>query len=82
MIYYSKQYWGLVQLMRFYGSAIPRAMPFALASAGLTLAYEFLSEQHTVSGWFSEFPVPVGRDPTPYPFQVFGFVVGFILVFR
>lgn len=33
MIRYSKEAWGLYTLTRWYGSAAPRALPFALLSA-------------------------------------------------
>ncbi|CAD7701187.1 unnamed protein product [Ostreobium quekettii] len=57
-------------------------MPFALASAGLTLLYEMCLGEGRRKGWFGGDGGPLGRTPVPYPFQIFAFMVGFILVFR
>ncbi|CAD7698439.1 unnamed protein product [Ostreobium quekettii] len=77
MILYSKAFWGYQELLRFYGSAIPRSLPAAFLSAVVTLLFELLSgDQEEMKLWFGKI------KPFPYPFQVFAFVVGFMLVFR
>ncbi|KAK9827509.1 hypothetical protein WJX74_006552 [Apatococcus lobatus] len=71
MITYSKVGWSLHLPFRIYGSAVPRATPFAALSAGLTaILFCFRHDQFTAA-WRH-----------PYPYQIFGFIVGFIIVFR
>jgi hypothetical protein len=74
MIRYSKSYWSIRTLFSrtsWYGSALPRALPFALASAAITaVAHAFLDDAMKEQ-WRH-----------PYPYQAFAFVVGFMLVFR
>ncbi|KAK9864551.1 hypothetical protein WJX84_008203 [Apatococcus fuscideae] len=71
MITYSKVGWSLHLPFRIYGSALPRATPFAALSAGLTaLLFIFRHDQFS-NAWRH-----------PYPYQIFGFIVGFIIVFR
>lgn len=85
MITYSKDYWGYGSVTRLYGSAIPRSLPAAVLSTAIALLFEFFGEQGTMNEWFSRFDDEISgpaRNPTPYPFQVFAFVVGFMLVFR
>jgi hypothetical protein len=71
MIRYSKEYWGILTLFAWYGSAFPRALPFSLlASAVAGLIYELM---------------PDGLENIwrhPYLYQTFAFVVGFMIVFR
>lgn len=71
MIVYDKALWGVKVLFRVYGSPFPRAIPFALASAFAALAIELFAADEAHSWWLH-----------PYPYQVFSFIVGFILVFR
>jgi hypothetical protein len=71
MIRYSKQYWGLLTLSRWYGSAFLRALPFSMASsifAGLLQAF-WGDTLHT-------------QWNHPYPYQAFAFIAGFMIVFR
>jgi hypothetical protein len=71
MIRYSKSYWGLCTLTRWYGSAFPRALPFSLSSgllAGL------------LQGFWGD--TLRGQWVHPYPYQSFAFIAGFMIVFR
>lgn len=71
MIIYDKSFWGFGVLVRMYGSAFPRALPFSLLSciiAGV-LSYFYATELD------EEFV-------HPYPFQTFAFIAGFMVVFR
>lgn len=79
MIRYPKVYWGLGTLTYWYGSAIPRALPFSLA-AGLLAA---LLEEFTSLGKHGG-DAPDGKRVFlhPYPFQAFAFIAGFMIVFR
>jgi predicted membrane chloride channel (bestrophin family) len=70
MIIYDKSFWGLGLLSRLYGSAIPRTLPAGLLSALLTTLLLFFRES-TTSWWVH-----------PFPYNIFSFVVGFIIVFR
>ena len=71
MIRYSKQFWGLCTLTRWYGSAFPRALPFSVASALLAgLLQAFISDELRPL-WLH-----------PYPYQSFAFIAGFMIVFR
>ncbi|KAK9789401.1 hypothetical protein WJX73_006004 [Symbiochloris irregularis] len=71
MITYNKIAWGLPLLCRLYGSALPRSVPPALLSAGVTAAF-FVCIGDDDKGWWRH----------PYPFQLFGYMVGFIVIFR
>jgi hypothetical protein len=71
MIRYSKQYWGLLTLTRWYGSAFPRALPFSIPAATLAALLRVFYTKHLEGAWIH-----------PYPFQTFAFVAGFMLVFR
>eukprot|EP01023_Acetabularia_acetabulum_P020213 TRINITY_DN20429_c0_g2_i1.p1 TRINITY_DN20429_c0_g2~~TRINITY_DN20429_c0_g2_i1.p1 ORF type:complete len:458 (+),score=86.68 TRINITY_DN20429_c0_g2_i1:226-1599(+) len=86
MIIYHKRFWGLQLLTRLYGSAFPRALPFALLSTAITLLLKLLADpiddghkNHRFEGddqWLLEL------WNHPYPYQAFAFVVGFIIIFR
>lgn len=80
MIITNKNFWGLADILRIYGSAWPRSIVMALFGAGLTLIIDLNTEHFTPRRWFSGFAR--GRGPTPLPFQLFAFIVGFGLVFR
>jgi predicted membrane chloride channel (bestrophin family) len=71
MIYYSKRYWGLPVLFRFYGSALPRALPAAIIAAIITVTLQVTVSDEIRRKWRH-----------PYPYQIFTFVAGFLLVFR
>ncbi len=71
MIHYDNRFWGLHLLFQTFGSAFPRALLFAsLAALQTFLLYQYAPESVTMSL----------KNPTL--FQIFGFVVGFALVFR
>jgi hypothetical protein len=72
MITYSKVLWGLHLIPRVYGSALPRALPFSVLSAGLT-ALIF----HWKEPLFADI-----RTTQPYAFQVFVYVAAFAIIFR
>ena len=73
MIHYAKGYWGLPLFLRLHGSPFPRTLPFAIVSVSITIwlhLWEFGRESIVES--FAH----------PYPFQVYGFVIGFLVVMR
>ena len=71
MIRYSKAWWSVSSLFTWYGSAVPRALPFALVAALVAgLCAGFASER--LRGLWGH----------PYPYQMFAFIVGFLIVFR
>eukprot|EP01023_Acetabularia_acetabulum_P024927 TRINITY_DN2394_c0_g1_i2.p1 TRINITY_DN2394_c0_g1~~TRINITY_DN2394_c0_g1_i2.p1 ORF type:complete len:530 (+),score=43.52 TRINITY_DN2394_c0_g1_i2:220-1809(+) len=77
MITYSKRLWGLQLLFRLYGSAFPRAVPFALLSMLITLLLKvFMDPTHASNQYINTL------WEHPYPFQTFAFIVGFVIVFR
>ena len=69
---YTQELAGLHLVLRLYGSAVPRAAPFAALSAGLAALLHFYPG--------AEYFEALWRHP--YPYQLFAFIVGFILVFR
>ena len=71
MIRYSKSYWGALTLVRWYGSAFPRALPFSLLSAAAAGLLRHFWASQASDLWLH-----------PYPFQTFAFIVGFMIVFR
>jgi hypothetical protein len=71
MITYSKTSWGLHLLLRIYGSAFPRSLIFSVISSSITVALYFTKQSELYADW---------RDP--YPYHIFAFIVGFIVVFR
>lgn len=71
MITYSKTSWGLHLLLRVYGSAFPRSLPFSLVSTGICAALYVTKKTQVGSDWRH-----------PYPYHAFAFIVGFIVVFR
>lgn len=71
MIRYSKEFWSVSSLFTWYGSAVPRALPFALCAALVAgLCAGFASDR--LAGLWGH----------PYPYQMFAFIVGFLVVFR
>lgn len=71
MITYNKIGWGLPLLFRMYGSSFPRSFPPAAVSAGITALF-YLTIQQNDQNWWRH----------PYPYQVFAYIVGFIVIFR
>jgi len=71
MITYTKTGWTIGLLLRLYGSAIPRSIPVAAISAGGTMYLHFFWGDYLRMVWRN-----------PFPFQIFGTIVGFIVVFR
>ena len=71
MITYSKCGWAISLLFRSYGSAIPRSVPVAAACAAVTAYLHFFWGEYLRAVWRN-----------PFPFQIFGTIVGFIVVFR
>jgi len=73
MIHYPKRYWGLPLALRWFGSPFPRTIPFVALSVGLTTALQLAGEwKRTIVDAFGH----------PYPFQVYAFVIGFLVVLR
>ncbi|GMH35646.1 hypothetical protein BSKO_03514 [Bryopsis sp. KO-2023] len=72
MIYYSKNYWALGLLGRFYGSAFPRAVIFAVLGTATLVALEYFADG---TGFWEV-------RSHPYPFSTFAFSVGAVLIFR
>mmetsp|Transcript_36932 Transcript_36932/g.66120 ORF Transcript_36932/g.66120 Transcript_36932/m.66120 type:complete len:208 (-) Transcript_36932:498-1121(-) len=73
MIIYSKAFWGIPALLgRWYGSAFPRVIPFALASCAWSALLFLLKPHHHIPEIWEH----------PYPFQAFAYIVGFALIFR
>lgn len=73
MIIYSKQLTGIGLLARLHGSPVWRALPYGLLAAVISI---ILNSIGGVQEWLEEQVVH------PYIFQVFAFVVGFVIVFR
>ena len=71
MITYSKTSWGLHLLLRVYGSAFPRSLIFSIISAAITVALYLTKQEQILADWRH-----------PYPYHIFAFIVGFIVVFR
>ncbi|KAL0039987.1 hypothetical protein WJX79_001551 [Trebouxia sp. C0005] len=71
MITYSKTTWGLHLLLRLYGSAFPRSLIFSVISTSITVALYVTKERQLYDDWRH-----------PYPYHIFAFIVGFIVVFR
>ena len=71
MITYSKTSWGLHLLLRIYGSAFPRSLIFSIISTSITVALYVTKERQLYDDWRH-----------PYPYHIFAFIVGFIVVFR
>ena len=73
MIHYPKRYWGLPLAFRWFGSPFPRTIPFAVLSVGLTTLLQLADDwKRTIVDAFGH----------PYPFQVYAFVIGFLVVLR
>ena len=72
VIVYRKAFLGLPLMMRWVGSALPRALVPALFSTFLTSCLEAFMPPRILEAFFDH----------PYPFQVFAYSVAFALVFR
>ena len=73
MIHYPKRYWGLPLAFRWFGSPFPRTIPFAVLSVGITTLLQLADDwKRTIVDAFGH----------PYPFQVYAFVIGFLVVLR
>lgn len=73
MIHYSKRYWGLPLVFRAFGSPFPRTIPFAIVSVSISVVLQ------VVDSWKQTMVDAFGH---PYPFQVYAFVIGFLVVLR
>lgn len=73
MIHYAKKYWGLPLIFRVHGSPFPRTIPFAVLSVSITTALQASEDLK------SDIVKAFGH---PYPFQVYAFVIGFLVVLR
>jgi hypothetical protein len=71
MIRYDKGWWGIKVLARMYGSAFPKALPLSIL-ASLIAGFSHYFFFDALDGTFSH----------PYPFAIFAFIVGFMVVFR
>ncbi|KAL4436630.1 hypothetical protein ABPG75_003769 [Micractinium tetrahymenae] len=71
-VIYSKAWGGLHLLLRAYGSAIPRTLLASILSTALAALLFYVPGKDYFQG--------VWRHP--YPYQLFAFLAGFILVFR
>jgi hypothetical protein len=73
MIHYPKRYWGLPLAFRWFGSPFPRTIPFAALSVAITTLLQLADD------WKATIVDAFGH---PYPFQVYAFVIGFLVVLR
>ena len=73
MIHYAKRYWGLPLAFRWFGSPFPRTIPFAALSVAITTLLQLADD------WKATIVDAFGH---PYPFQVYAFVIGFLVVLR
>ena len=73
MIHYAKGYWGLPLFLKLHGSPFPRTLPFAVVSVAITIWLHL---------WDSGREEIVRSFAHPYPFQMYGFVIGFLVVLR
>eukprot|EP01025_Chloroclados_australasicus_P030869 TRINITY_DN3106_c0_g1_i1.p1 TRINITY_DN3106_c0_g1~~TRINITY_DN3106_c0_g1_i1.p1 ORF type:complete len:491 (-),score=51.58 TRINITY_DN3106_c0_g1_i1:2910-4268(-) len=86
MIIYNKKLWGVQLLTRLYGSAFPRALPFAVLSTVISLMLKLFldpvddSENNHRFAGDDQYVLELWNHP--YPYQAFAFIVGFIIVFR
>ncbi|KAL4435251.1 hypothetical protein ABPG77_001933 [Micractinium sp. CCAP 211/92] len=71
-VIYSKGWGGLHLLLRAYGSAIPRTLLASILSTALAAFLFYIPGKNYFQGLWRH----------PYPYQLFAFLVGFILVFR
>lgn len=71
MIKYSKKYYGLALLFQLFGSAVPRALPFALVAGALAFVLKICIGDYLEANW-----------KHPFPYQAVAFVVGFLVSFR
>eukprot|EP00884_Botryococcus_braunii_P001134 jgi/Botrbrau1/11020/Bobra.101_1s0018.1 len=72
MIYFTKNWYSLVILFRLNGSAIPRALPWAILSAGITFVAHTYYPDYTQEVW----------KAASFPYSIFSYIFGFIIVFR
>jgi predicted membrane chloride channel (bestrophin family) len=73
MIHYSKRFWGLPLIFRVFGSPFPRTIPFAVVSVAISVVLQ------SVDSLKRDIVQAFGH---PYPFQVYAFVIGFLVVLR
>ena len=73
MIHYAKRHWGLPLILLVHGSPFPRTIPFAVLSVCITIALQASEDLK------SDIAKAFGH---PYPFQVYAFVIGFLVVLR
>lgn len=71
MIKYSKRWYGMTLLFQLFGSAIPRALPFALYGGLVAFALSSTCAQYLEDNWRH-----------PFPYQAIAFIVGFLVSFR
>ena len=71
MILYTKRFYGLSLLCQMFGSAIPRALPFALAGGIVAFLLRVYCGQYLDHVW-----------KHPFPFQATSFIAGFLVTFR
>lgn len=76
MIKYTKGHGGLLLLCRFAGTSWPAGIIPGLVSAGIGFFLSNLSETEELITDVNGFVL------NPYPFQLFAYLVGFVLVFR
>eukprot|EP00416_Gambierdiscus_australes_P024153 CAMPEP_0171079916 /NCGR_PEP_ID=MMETSP0766_2-20121228/15548_1 /TAXON_ID=439317 /ORGANISM="Gambierdiscus australes, Strain CAWD 149" /LENGTH=432 /DNA_ID=CAMNT_0011537125 /DNA_START=43 /DNA_END=1338 /DNA_ORIENTATION=+ len=76
MITYKKGCSGLFLLLRIAGTSWPHGIVPGLLSAGLGVVLGFAGEANALITNESEF------SANPYPYQLFAYLVGFVLVFR
>lgn len=77
MILYRKRWNGLLLLLNCGGSSVMRAVLPALVSSALAGLLELLSGHRS-----GNFPIIDHVMEHPYPYQVFAFTLGFVVVFR
>ncbi|KAI8466896.1 MAG: hypothetical protein J3K34DRAFT_432097 [Monoraphidium minutum] len=72
MILYNKDWWGLLLILRAYGSAFPRVLPPVLVSGALTAALAWGGTHESIAALWVH----------PYAYSIFAAILSFILVFR
>jgi hypothetical protein len=71
MILYSKRFYGLSLLFQMFGSALPRALPFALFGGFIAFILRLRFGDYLEQNWRH-----------PFPYQTISFITGFLVTFR
>lgn len=71
MILYSKRFYGLALMFQMFGSALPRALPFAVFGGAIAFLLRFRFGDYLEENWRH-----------PFPYQAIAFIAGFLVTFR